>query len=196
MPGESRRGGDGAVRDGEQGRFVDLDQDGGLRESLREICAQFPDALVEGLRQLAPRAVVGQEPVAGRPLDRRGERPRATDADLEGLVEALQQFLGVVEVAAPLGLGPTVFRRRVGGEPPPRRLHVEAEAGDQAERTTRHLRGEAPGRQLRKRKEFGERLGHGRQGAAEVVARQGACRGDAHQAASAITALPTTRSPS
>ena len=55
----------------------------GARDPAAHVGDVVAQALGERLGQLAAGAVVGQHPVAARPLDRRGQRPRAGDLDLE-----------------------------------------------------------------------------------------------------------------
>ena len=69
VTGETGGGRHAAGADGDQGGLVDLDEDRGLREPAGDVVTQETDGGGEGLGQLAPGPVVGQEPVAHGAFD-------------------------------------------------------------------------------------------------------------------------------
>ena len=97
------------------------------------------DPLGERLRQLAPGAVVGEHLVAARLLDRRGQRPRAGDLDLEGARCSPAPAPRACRGPGRAGCGRAGGRRpaRVG-QPPARGLEVGAEPGRRPRAPRRH----------------------------------------------------------
>jgi hypothetical protein len=130
----------------QQRGFVDLDQDGRLRQPTAQVGPQQRGPLSQGLGQLPPGPMVGQQPVAGGPLHARGQRPRAADGHLQRPAEPLEQFLGIIEIAPPLGSRPAVLRPGVVRQPPARRLNVEAQPVDESQGPSDEVGAGAPRR--------------------------------------------------
>ena len=88
--------------------LVDLHDDLGVRDPAADVGDVVAQTLGERLGELAARAVVGEHPVAAGPLDRRGQRPRSGDLDLERTGVALGVLLDRVEVLGEQRLGSPV----------------------------------------------------------------------------------------
>ena len=135
---EARRGGHLPGQHRGQGRLVHLDDDALGVDPAAEVGEMVGHPFGQGLGDLAAGTVVGEQLVAARPLDGRGQRPRPRQLDLEDAVEVLGLLLELVEVLPEQGAGaPVVDAGRVG-QPPARGLEVEAELGDRRERATDH----------------------------------------------------------
>ena len=102
----------------------------GLGQPPPHLHDQLRDALGQRLGQIAAGAVVGQHPIAARPLHGRGQRPRPGDGVLERAGVALGVLLEQVQVGpqrvdAPAdGHGPSrrsAASRPAAGRPPARR---------------------------------------------------------------------------
>ena len=104
--------------------------------------------LGERLRELAPRAVIGEELVSTRPLDGRRQGPGTGELHLQHAVEVLGQVLELVEVLAQQGSRAPQVDARPVGEPPAGGLQVEPEVADHRQGPTRHRGAHPASREL------------------------------------------------
>ena len=160
VPAEAGRGRHCAGQHGGQRGLVDLHEQLGARDPAADVGDVVAQPLGERLRQLAAGAVVGEHPVAARPLDGRGQRPRPGDLDLEGAGVALAVLLDGVEVLGQQRPGPAVVDAGGVGQPPPGRLQVGAELGDQRQRATGHVGVRAAAGQLGQVGQVGQLVEH------------------------------------
>ena len=155
VAGEPARGGDLALRHGQECRFVDLELDRGGRDAPGQLLGECGNALGQGASQFTSGPMVGQQPVARGSLNRRGQRPGTGHGHLERALEALKQLLRVVEVGAPLGTGASVVGVGVLGESPAGGLEVERKVADQPERPADHRGAHASLGEFWKRQDLG-----------------------------------------
>ena len=129
------------------------------------------DALGEGLRHLAARAAVGQQPITAWALDRRRQRPRTGELDLQLAVVALGRRLETVEVLGQQRARPPVVDPGGVGQPPAGGLEVEAELGDDGQRAAGHPRRDPACGELRQERKIGHLAQHQAENLVEIVPR-------------------------
>ena len=108
VPAQTTVGGYCTVRHGHDSGLVDLEQDRSCRDTSAKLLHQHCSPLGQRLGEFGDRAAVREERLAAGPGDGGGEAPGTGDGHLECAAEALQQLLGVVEIASPRGGGTTL----------------------------------------------------------------------------------------
>ncbi len=134
--------------------------------------------LGQGLRKLAAGTEVGEQPVAARTLDGRGQGPRACNLDLQ-LARVAEGARGPglllegIEVLGQQRPCPPVVGARCVGQSPTSGLQVEAEVRDQGEGPSGHARHDTAGGQLGEVRQVGKLAEHDAHGLVDVLPGQG-----------------------
>ena len=124
---------------GGQSRLVDLHDDLGAGHEALDVGDVRTQALRERPDEVAPRTVVGDGALAARELDRRTERPRPGDLDLERAGPAVVGLGELVEVLAQEGAGPPFVMAGTAREAPPVGLGLDVQSLEQARRAPDHV---------------------------------------------------------
>lgn len=199
VPAPAAGGRDRPGQNGGQSRLVELDDQLGGRHPAPQIGEVVRQPGGERVREIAPRAVVREDLVTARLLERRRQRPRSRQLHLERAFDGPGEFLQDVQVLLQQRPGPALVETRARTrQPPPGRLQVETELGQYAGSPAQHVPVRT-GRQFRQERDR-HLAEHQLQGLPDVLAGHGPDARELVHAATRSTASmvadPITRVPS